>query len=372
MRYQQTSSESAELMRLILPRVARHGGTYVPTTYTVWFEYLSGINPALAEAIDARLKSSEALTQLEIEQLYLRHIDARDTRAMDQVQAGLGKLLHHLGDIAETSGAGTARFVRTLAECERELGAVGDPEKLQRVIQSLATSTAEVRAATESLQAKVEASRAEMQELRAQLGALRSEALTDPLTGLHNRRGLERELEQLYLERPDGIEGCAVLLADIDHFKHVNDTYGHLFGDQIIRAAAQALVGAIKGRDIAVRFGGEEFLLLLPGTPLDGARAFAEQIRLAFGRLRVRRSGEYVDHITISIGVAAPVRGESIEQAIDRADRALYDAKQAGRNCVRVAEPDAVGCRPSPTAAPVEAGADSAPDACAARGAGNS
>lgn len=338
MRYQQSCSESAELMRLILPRVARHGGTYVPTTYAVWFEYLAGVNPALAEAIDTRLKSPEVLAQPEIEQLYSRHIDARDTRAMDQVQAGLGKLLHSFGEIAARSGEGTTQFVRTLAECERELGAVGDPENLQRVIRSLASSAAAVRASTESLQAKVEASCAEMQELRDQLGALRSEALTDPLTGLRNRRGLERELEQLYLERADGIQGCAVLLADIDHFKRVNDTYGHLFGDQIIRAAAQALESGIKGRDIAARFGGEEFLVLLPDTQQEGARALAEQIRVAFSRLRVRRSGELVDHITISIGVAVPMPGESIEQVIERADRALYDAKEAGRNCVRVAE----------------------------------
>jgi len=370
MRYQQSSSESAELMRLILPRVARHGGTYVPTTYAVWFEYLAGLNPALTEALESRLRNPQKLAQEEIEQFYARFIETRDTRTIDQVQANLVQLLYRFGEIAARSGEGTAEFARTLAECERELGTIGDPEKLQQVIRSLASSTAAIRASTETLQAKVEASRAEMQSLREQLGALRSEALTDPLTGLRNRRGLEREFEQLLLERPDGIGKCAVLLADIDHFKRVNDSYGHLFGDQILRAAAQTLEAAIKGRDIAARFGGEEFLVLLPNTQLEGARALADQIRLAFSRLRVRRGGEYVDQITISIGVAAPAQGEPIEQLIERADRALYEAKASGRNCVRVAaKPDATVPPKAQPEAPAQPGAPTQPEAQAQPGA---
>jgi len=217
------------------------------------------------------------------------------------------------------------------------------------VIRSLVTSTTTARAATESLQAHFEASQAELHTLRDQLGTLKGEALTDPLTDLHNRRGFEQAVTELYGDRKDALVGAAILMADIDHFKRVNDTCGHLFGDQVIRACAQVLSGAVKGRDVVARFGGEEFLILLPDTPGHGALALAEQIRTAFSKVRIRRTGskESIDQITISIGVAVPAPAESLEQAIERADQALYQAKSDGRNCVRVAAFEGAPALPS-------------------------
>jgi len=109
------------------------------------------------------------------------------------------------------------------------------------------------------------------------------------------------------------------------------------------------LKSAVKGRDIVARFGGEEFMVLLPDTPARGALALAEQIRTAFSKVRIRRTGskESIDQITISIGVAVPARAESMEQAIERADQALYQAKSDGRNCVRVAAFEGAPALPS-------------------------
>ena len=131
----------------------------------------------------------------------------------------------------------------------------------------------------------------------------------------------------------------ALLLADIDHFKRVNHTHGHLVGDQVIGATAQVLKSAVKGRNVVARFGGEEYMVLLPGTPGQGALALAEQIHSAFGKLRIGRSGsdEVIAQATISTGVATPLAGASVVQVIDRADKALYQPKNEGRNCVRLA-----------------------------------
>jgi diguanylate cyclase len=340
MRYPQTPAESAELLRLVLPRIAKYGGHYAPTSYSVWYEHLAGLNKPLSEELDSRLQATQAIGQPDIEQLYERHVSVRENRSAVVLQDGLSELLRKLVDIAATSGEGTAEYARALESCERELGSVGDTEGLQRVIKSLISSTSAARSATEKVQAELEAGRAEMQQLRERLGNLQSEALSDPLTGLHNRRGFERTLAELYGEGSDGLSSAALLLADIDHFKKVNDSYGHLVGDQVIRACGQVLKGAVKGRDIVARFGGEEFVVLLPDTPGHGALALAEQIRGAFGKLRIRRSGsdELIAQVSISIGVATPLPGESVEQAIDRADKALYRAKSEGRNCVRFAD----------------------------------
>lgn len=339
MRYREPAAQSAELLRLALPNIAKHGGHYYPTNYAVWYEYLSGGNLSLAKEIGHRLEAGDSLTQPDIDKLYELHIDTRNTHRVEQLQAGLGNLLRKLAEVAATSGEGAAEYARTLAECEEELRKITDMESMGRLVSTLLTSTAAVRNSTEILRSELTATRDEMQSLRDQLGSLQNEAVTDPLTGLRNRRGFSRSLEELCAGNPDALTTCSVMIADIDHFKRVNDTYGHLFGDQVIRTAAQALKSVLKGRDIVARFGGEEFIMLLPNTPQHGAFALAEQLRNTFAKGRIRRanSNEFIDSVTISIGVAVPAPGETIEQAIERADKALYQAKEEGRNCVRVA-----------------------------------
>jgi diguanylate cyclase len=340
MRYSETPTQSAELLRLILPHIARSGGNYAPPAYTIWYEHLSGVNPTLSGALESALAKHESLATPVIEDLYAQHIQEREVRNNEQLQAGLNELLRKLVLIATTSGEGTAVFEQQLATCEQELGSITNQEGLQRILKALVQSTATARTSTQSLQSELETAQSEMKSLRDRLGTLQGESLTDPLSGLRNRRGFEEAVARLGTEGP-GLEGAAILLADLDKFKSVNDTYGHLFGDQVIRAASKVLSDAIKGRDVVARYGGEEFVMLLPETPAQGAMALAEQIRLAFSRVRVQRSGsdKVLDNLSISIGVAMPGPGETVDQVIDRADKALYQAKRDGRNCVRMSVP---------------------------------
>ena len=339
MRYQESATESAELLRLILPRVAKHGGTYVPTTYALWYEYLAGVNPKLIAAVDRRLQDAAQLTQDEIEGLYAKYIDTREASTLEAYQAGLSELMRRMGEIAASSGAGTADYAKTLAQCEQDLSTISDPAGVSRIIQSLVTSTNTVRQSTETLHQEVTATRDEMQQLRGQMGVLQNQAQTDPLTRLRNRRGFEQAVAEYLHGSEADLGGCTVMIADIDHFKRVNDSYGHLVGDQVIKALAQVLQNNVKGRDIAARWGGEEFIVFLPATAAAGAVRLAEQLRLAFSKTRIKRGGkqEVSDPVTISIGVAEIESGEALERAVDRADRALYQAKGDGRNCVRVA-----------------------------------
>jgi diguanylate cyclase len=131
-----------------------------------------------------------------------------------------------------------------------------------------------------------------------------------------------------------------LLVIDVDHFKVINDTHGHLLGDRVLRAIGQILQANIKGRDIAARLGGEEFAVLLLGTSSQGAQVLAEQIRLAVARGRIRRidGTELVGAITVSIGIASARAGEDFDALLARTDAALYRAKRDGRNLVRLAE----------------------------------
>jgi diguanylate cyclase (GGDEF)-like protein len=160
-------------------------------------------------------------------------------------------------------------------------------------------------------------------------------SMRDPLTGLFNRRYLEETLgRELPRARRRG-ESVGVILLDLDHFKRLNDTFGHDAGDFVLNRMGELLAHASRGSDIACRFGGEEFALVLPGASLDTARKRAEAIRAGFEALDVEFEGRKIGPLTLSAGVAAiSPESEDWSTALQQADRALYAAKQAGRNRV--------------------------------------
>jgi len=172
------------------------------------------------------------------------------------------------------------------------------------------------------------------------LAEFRDAARTDPKTGLANssywREVAEREIKRAR----GGGEPLAVLLVDIDNFKAVNDRYGHLTGDDVLRGVATGLTDGLRPRDFVGRFGGEEFVILLAGSDLEQARHTAERVRAQVAEVAVAAANRRDQvSVTVSVGVAAfRDSGHSVHELLDAADTALYAAKHAGRNCVRVAE----------------------------------
>lgn len=165
---------------------------------------------------------------------------------------------------------------------------------------------------------------------------LKRESNTDVLSGLLNRRGFEEDADSLlWSARRKGMP-VALIVCDLDRFKAINDTYGHACGDSVIATFAQCLSGCVGTRHAAGRIGGEEFAVLLPGANLSTGRLFAEGVRASFSTLAVPGLPQST-RFTASFGVAEWVEGESVTQLVARADLALYDAKKAGRDCVRVA-----------------------------------
>ena len=169
----------------------------------------------------------------------------------------------------------------------------------------------------------------EMQQREADL---RREADTDPLTKLANRRGFDHRADRLLRSCADNDVRAAVLMIDIDHFKAVNDTYGHDGGDLVLCAVGAMLASRLRGIDLVARFGGEEFAVLMPGADLAAAEGRAEALRVAIAELATEISPGTVAGVTISIGVAEHHR--SLHETLQRADGALYRAKDNGRNQV--------------------------------------
>lgn len=178
-------------------------------------------------------------------------------------------------------------------------------------------------------------------EVQALNQALREQAIRDPLTGLFNRRHLKETLDrQLQSARAEGFE-VSLIMGDIDHFKRVNDSYGHLAGDQVLRTFGELVARHSRPDDIGCRYGGEEFLLVLPKVSLETACLRAEQLRLAVESASVRCDAMEI-RVTASFGVASyPAHGRESASLVAAADAAMYAAKEAGRNRVQCA-PDAI------------------------------
>lgn len=169
--------------------------------------------------------------------------------------------------------------------------------------------------------------------LHQRIGKLSLDVQTDPLTGLLNRRGMDMALEQLRVQR----RPFAAITLDIDHFKRINDSFGHDVGDRVIRHLAQVMNTCSRGADILCRSGGEEFLMLLPDASQAAAWGVAERLRLCVEEDAIPGVG----HITISLGIAVwPTHAEDVERVLKLADAALYNAKREGRNRTELAAPD--------------------------------
>ncbi|MCA1592977.1 MAG: diguanylate cyclase [Acidobacteria bacterium] len=169
--------------------------------------------------------------------------------------------------------------------------------------------------------------------------AASEKSMTDALTGLLNRYGLQRSLQRELAEARRYGRPLSCLVIDVDHFKMVNDTFGHAAGDTALMQVARVLTEAVRGSDVVCRYGGEEFLVLTPETKLEGALALAEKIRLDVAS-RFFGDGERVFPVTLSAGVAQLLSMESAHDMIARADEALYHAKESGRNRVEACRQD--------------------------------
>jgi diguanylate cyclase (GGDEF)-like protein len=159
------------------------------------------------------------------------------------------------------------------------------------------------------------------------------ESMTDPLTGLLNRRYFNEQTQKEVARSRRHNLRFSVLMLDIDHFKRINDTYGHPVGDLAIKALADICNKALRPQDILARYGGEEFVLALPHTEAEGAAVVAERIRQTVEQIELITEAGPV-RFTVSIGISTYMKDLPLEQIVGRADEALYKAKQSGRNRV--------------------------------------
>ncbi|SMX58719.1 putative Diguanylate-cyclase (DGC) or GGDEF domain [Bradyrhizobium sp. ORS 285] len=308
-----------------------------PRNYEIWYVYATGYNAPLNEVINETLSRNGKLSQSELDQLYesyLTHLKTSDR--IDKVGARVvGEIDDLMGMLTDALGR-TASYDASLAGADRMLASATSREQLVDIIEALAHSTKQMRETNQVLEERLSLSKDEISGLQQSLEAIRAESLTDPLTGLGNRKYFDRMIETTVQTGLATSQPLSLLMFDIDHFKSFNDSYGHLTGDQVLRLVGMTLKHAIKGQDIAARYGGEEFAVVLPNTSLRQALTVADQIRRAVTakELKKKSTGEILGRVTISVGVSMLRSGDDTDALIERADACLYAAKRNGRNRV--------------------------------------
>jgi len=341
MRYPEDREQAAEILRLAVAAMGKQPAAPNPAHYALWYEHCAGLNPGLSRVLEARTAAGSVLTDEDVWQLHGEHIAAREHRQYEAVRADLHRILKDTATETEKAEAQTSRIDEAFADHQERLSSPADAADVQRTVVDLLSDTGKMRSVAAELSAQLRASTEEVNSLTQSLHRAQSEALRDPLTDLRNRRGFDQSAADLRLQRGN-LNNLALLMIDIDHFKAVNDTHGHVLGDKVLRAVAHVLKSNIKGRDVAARVGGEEFAVLLPDTSVGGAVTLAKQFCALVSHGRIKRAaGEgTIGQVTLSIGVAVARSGESLESLMERADAALYSAKRTGRARVIVAEGD--------------------------------
>ncbi|MDB5619044.1 MAG: hypothetical protein JWQ24_3282 [Tardiphaga sp.] len=309
----------------------------IPRNYEIWYVYATGYNSALNRVVNETLARNGCLTEVDLDQIHDTYLSqVRTTDRIDHVGARvISEIDDVMGLISDALGM-TESFGQTLKGASDKLSFATDQEQLKSVIEGLVKSTRETRDTNKALEERLNSSKSEVSNLQRSLEAIRAESLTDPLTGLGNRKYFDRALASAIDVSHRQNEPLSFLMLDIDHFKSFNDNYGHLTGDQVLRLVGQSLKQTIKGADITARYGGEEFAVVLPNTPLRQALTVADHIRRAVmsKELKKKSTGEILGRVTVSIGVSLLQPGDEMESLIGRADACLYAAKRNGRNRV--------------------------------------
>jgi len=334
MNYTEERSKAGEYLRLALGYISKFDLSVNPVNYTVWYEYVSGKNMKLKKAIDQSLKNKNSLSSKRIEGLYQRFVADGDRIVISKLLTKISLMLKDItSHVSETDGD-LAGHGKTLGDLAVKIGEADDFNEIKSIVDQMIVETKELVNSGKRLQNRMKISSEDLKQLQQELDKSQQEAQTDALTSLINRRGLEKRLELERIRAKQNDASFSIIMIDIDHFKRVNDTFGHLVGDSLIKNIAVLLKEHLRKNDIAARYGGEEFLILLPETDIKGAESVGTKIRKALStkEWKIKDNGKSMGKITVSMGVALYKLNEPEGSLIKRADDALYLAKNKGRD----------------------------------------
>jgi diguanylate cyclase len=306
----------------------------LPSFYRLFYDYVAGVDGLLSGRIDSIMAEGPDARQ----RLYSEFVAPYENseaveRAIARIVARLQTLEVLIEESVRTSRSQSASLRAATVDLA---GAHLDARLLGEWVGRLRSTNDELREANSKLGFELDRAQDELATTRAEIERSRAGTRIDPLTGLVNRAGLDLELSRLLEQQRNGGGELAFAVVDVDHFKTLNDTYGHQAGDEVLRIVSRALLASVRPSDIVGRTGGDEFLVILPSTGSKAALELADRMRRAVvdGDLRPVLGPRVLGGATVSIGLALWRPADSIAAIMERADAALYEAKGRGRNRV--------------------------------------
>ncbi len=323
--------EILDIVKDELAFMVRNNIPPLPKLYEKWFNvfcYLHEIN--------------KKLDDLEIKGLYKSlYGDSAEANKLED-----GKLKENLKKVAESIEATLEKAVQQIDIYDKKLEEHTTnieqtskeilTEELLPSLEAILKELQEIRKQNETLKKELEKYHEEVSRLKEELAEAKSEAEIDFLTTIPNRRSFMRALQDAVRDFEMRNYPFSLIILDIDNFKQINDKYGHIVGDEVLKEIGSVLRNYLRANTIVGRIGGEEFAILLPGVPLEDAKKVAERIRKVIENRVIRIDENTEINLTASFGVTQVKKGDTVESVIDRADMAMYEAKRKGKNRVEV------------------------------------
>jgi len=309
-----------------------------PDNYALWYEYHSGHSPDLKRTIDVIISNNAGFDDKTLQDLYTTYFSS--VKAQQAVREASSRVLETLQEVIVLAGSASAdarQFGATLrGVASGDLGkSVGN---LKELIMHLVEESHRMAGRSEYVGVRMRESADKIETLERNLESALRDATMDSLTGVANRKSFDAAIRRLAGEAMNSGDDLALLMIDIDHFKGVNDTWGHQVGDIVLRHVAHTVQQSVRGQDHVARYGGEEFAVISPNTDANSAVILGESIRqaLATEPLLIDLTPP-MNPITVSIGASCYEPGDPLTGWVGRSDAALYRAKHEGRNCVQFA-----------------------------------
>ena len=324
-------AQAIKYLKMILPAMAQLKIPTTPENYAIWYEYIAGKKPALVEKIDALKAEGREFTQTVNDDLYETYMGKRPEPSVIQINTSVKSVIDNLLAQTKSQDNGLSKYSESLEKISNEATNIAQLSDLEALIERLVSDVYSQNIENQTFRSKIQEMSAQVDDLDKRLKRVANDANTDELTCINNRRAFNQKLSE---ELTDTTKQLSIILIDIDHFKLLNDTYGHLTGDKVLKSVATVIGKKIRGQDYLARFGGEEFIIILPDTQLDNALCVANNIRtyLATQKFHDRKNNKQIGNVTISVGVSYRAPDDNAETLIGRADQCLYLAKSQGRN----------------------------------------
>jgi len=333
--YSESPPAAAEYLRQALPLMSANNIPTDPVNYSIWYEYVSGKNLQLQHAVDEIIASGGNFDLPTNQQLYKQYICDDSVESFENIRTSLLALIGSTMETVDLTSLKAAVAESNFSTRTENLEAAVDVNDIKLILSEIILETRELASSSTLLKRKLHETNQEVRSLKDELEKAKEYALTDGLTGLLNRRAFDAELE-LLVNGAVADDQISLLIFDLDYFKNINDEFGHLVGDKVLKFVAALLQKNVENGHRVARIGGEELAIIMPDTSKQKALFIAEKIRskLARSKLQKKQSNVKLGSITISVGLSQ-LRGDDNKSSfMNRADSALYHAKEHGRNQV--------------------------------------